>query len=200
MTVHDPSTTREGEGRRRRADAQRNLDALLDAARSVFDTTGVDTPAKQIADLAGVGVGTLYRHFPLRSDLVKAVVESNIDAIADLGPRLSAERDPADALTEWLRQYATFLGSKRGLAPALHSGDPAYRELPGYFLDRVGPALDALLESAVAAGVARSDVSAHDVLYAVANLCMPVPDGQPAYRSRLMVTVLTDGLLTRAGR
>lgn len=198
--MHDPSTPREGEGRRRRADAQRNVHALLDAARSVFDTTGVDAPAKQIADLAGVGVGTLYRHFPLRSDLVKAVVESNIDAIADLGPQLAAEHGPADALAEWLRRYATFLGSKRGLAPALHSGDPAYRELPGYFLDRVGPALGALLESAVAAGVARSDVSAHDVLHAVANLCMPVPDGQPAYRSRHMVTVLTDGLLTRAER
>ncbi|MEU0476546.1 TetR/AcrR family transcriptional regulator [Streptomyces olivaceus] len=182
-------------GRRRRVDAQRNLHALVDAARTVFDTTGVDAPAKEIADLAGVGVGTLYRHFPLRSDLVKAVVESGIDAIAALGVRLGAEEEPGDALKEWLRQYATFLGSKRGLAPALHSGDPAYKELPGYFLAKVGPALAALLDSAVAAGVVRDDVSADDVLYAVANLCMPVPVERPGYEPRRMVAVFADGLL-----
>ena len=66
--------------RRRRADAQRNVDALIEAARTVFDTSGVDAPAKEITDLAGVGVGTLYRHFPQRSDLVKAVVRAGIDA------------------------------------------------------------------------------------------------------------------------
>ncbi|MEV6130812.1 TetR/AcrR family transcriptional regulator [Streptomyces violaceusniger] len=182
-------------GRRQRADAQRNLHALVDAARAVFDTTGVDAPAKEIADLAGVGVGTLYRHFPLRSDLVKAVVEGGVDAIADLGPQLSAEHGPEDALREWLRQYTMFLGSKRGLAPALHSGDPAYKELPGYFMAKVGPVLAALLDSAVTAGVARDDVSAHDVLYAVANLCMPVPVERPGYQPQRMVAVLVDGLL-----
>ncbi|MBV7700968.1 TetR/AcrR family transcriptional regulator [Streptomyces sp. TRM70350] len=195
-----PDSSPTAGGRRQRVDAQRNLHALIEAARSVFDTTGVDAPAKQIADLAGVGVGTLYRHFPLRSDLVKAVVESAIDAIADLGPRLAAEREPADALIEWLHQYAVFLQSKRGLAPALHSGDPAYNELPGYFLDKAGPALAALLESAVAAGVARDDVSAHDVLYAIANLCMPVPVERPEYQPRHMVAVFADGLLTPARR
>ncbi|MGH3174935.1 MAG: TetR/AcrR family transcriptional regulator, partial [Streptosporangiaceae bacterium] len=75
--------------RRRRADAQRNVGALIEAARTVFATSGVDAPAKEITDLAGVGVGTLYRHFPQRSDLVKAVVESGIDAVADAGPALS---------------------------------------------------------------------------------------------------------------
>ncbi|NJP99090.1 TetR/AcrR family transcriptional regulator [Streptomyces zingiberis] len=192
-----PDTSPSGGGRRRRVDAQRNLHALVDAARLVFDTTGVDAPAKEIADLAGVGVGTLYRHFPLRSDLVKAVVETGIDGIADLGPQLSAEREPADALTEWLRRYAVFLETKRGLAPALHSGDPAYKELPGYFLEKVGPALAALLDAAVAAGVAREDVGAHDVLHAIAHLCMPVPVERPAYQPQRMVAVFADGLLTR---
>lgn len=182
--------------RRIRADAQRNVDALIKAAQTVFDTSGVDAPAKQIADLAGVGVGTLYRHFPLRSDLVKAVVESAIDSCAALGPQLRAVREPDDALAEWLRQYTEFLGTKRGLAPALHSGDPAYKELPGYFLKKVGPALTALLEDAVAAGVARDDINAHDVLYAIANLCMPVPAEAPPYHHQRMVAVFIDGLLT----
>lgn len=185
-----------GAPRRRRADAQRNVDALVKAARTVFDTSGVDAPAKEVADLARVGVGTLYRHFPLRSDLVKAVVESGIDACAAAGPRLSAVLEPAEALAEWLRQYTEFLGTKRGLAPALHSGDPAYAALPGYFLEKVGPALAALLDSASATGEVRDDISAHDLLYAIANLCMPVPDEGPAYNQR-MVAVLVDGLRTR---
>src|SRR5947209_8614372 len=83
--------------RRRRADARRNVDALIEAARTVFATSGVDAPAKEITDMAGVGVGTLYRHFPQRSDLVKAVVESSIDAVADAGPTLTAAHEPAEA-------------------------------------------------------------------------------------------------------
>ncbi|MEV1085975.1 TetR/AcrR family transcriptional regulator [Streptomyces sp. NPDC050211] len=184
-----------GAPRRMRADAQRNVDALIKAARAVFDTSGVDAPAKEIADLAGVGVGTLYRHFPLRSDLVKAVVESGIDACAAAGPQLSAVHEPGEALAEWLRQYTEFLGTKRGLAPALHSGDPAYADLPGYFLEKVGPALTALLDTAAADGAVRDDVSAHDLLYAIANLCMPVPGEGPQYNQR-MVALLIDGLRT----
>jgi AcrR family transcriptional regulator len=127
--------------RRRRADARRNVDALLEAARTVFDTSGVDAPAKEITDRAGVGVGTLYRHFPQRSDLVKAVVESGIDAVAEAGPALAATFPPADALTRWIDRFTQLLATKRGLAAALHSGDPAFAGLPDYFFQRLGPAL-----------------------------------------------------------
>ena len=144
--------------RRRRADAQRNVDALLEAARTVFDTSGVDAPAKEITDLAGVGVGTLYRHFPQRSDLVKAVVESGIDAVADAGPALAATFEPAEALTRWIDRFTELLATKRGLASALHSGDPAFAGLPGYFLERLGPALSALLDAAAAEGAIRGDI------------------------------------------
>lgn len=179
--------------RRRRADARRNVDALVKAARTVFDISGVDAPAKEIADLAGVGVGTLYRHFPLRSDLVIAVVESGIDACAAAARELGAVHEPGEALAEWLRQYTLFLGTKRGLAPALHSGDPAYEALPGYFLEKLTPALTALLGDAAASGAVRDGISAHDLLYAIANLCMPVPGEGPEY-SRRMVDLLIDGL------
>ncbi|MFF5248264.1 TetR/AcrR family transcriptional regulator [Streptosporangium sp. NPDC000095] len=188
-------TEKTGPSRRMRADAQRNVDALIEAAKTVFDTTGVDAPAKEITDLAGLGVGTLYRHFPLRSDLVKAVVESGIDAVAAAGPELSAAHEPAEALARWLRRYAELLGTKRGLAPALHSGDPAYETLSGYFIDKAGPVLTALLDAAVADGSVRDDVSARDLLYAVANLCMPVP-GEGHDHSRRMVALLIDGLRT----
>jgi AcrR family transcriptional regulator len=179
--------------RRRRADAQRNLDALLQAAVSVFATSGVDAPAKQIADLAGVGVGTLYRHFPQRSDLVKAVFQREVDACADAAPALAATHAPAMALETWLHRFTDFLATKRGLASALHSGDPAFDALPDYFMQRLGPALGSLLESAVAVGEIRVDVSAQDLLHAVSNLCMPLSSEGVDY-SRRMVTLLVDGL------
>ena len=166
--VSSPGSAGPGDGepapRRRRADARRNVDALIEAARTVFATSGVDAPAKEITDLAGVGVGTLYRHFPQRSDLVKAVVESGIDAVADAGPALSAAYEPTEALTEWIQRFTELLATKRGLASALHSGDAAFDALPGYFLERVGPTLTTLVESAAASGAIRGDVSATDLL------------------------------------
>ena len=180
-------------GRRLRADAQRNIDSLLEAAKAVFATSGVDAPAKEIADLADVGVGTLYRHFPRRSDLVKAVLQRGIDACADAAPALRAAHEPGDALAKWLQRYTEFVSTKRGLASALHSGDPAFDELPGYFMQRLEPTLGSLLEAATASGEIRGDISPKDLLYAVASLCLPVADEGVAYSQR-MVTLLIHGL------
>jgi AcrR family transcriptional regulator len=166
---------------------------LLEAARTVFATSGVDAPAKEITDLAGVGVGTLYRHFPQRSDLVKAVVESGIDAVADAGPALSAQHGSVQALTEWVRRFADLLGTKRGLASALHSGDPAFQGLPDYFLQRLEPALAALLGAAVADGAVRDDISAEDLLHAITQLCQPVP-GRGVEHNQRIVAIFLDGL------
>lgn len=179
--------------RRQRIDAQRNTGALLEAAKSAFATSGVDVPAKEIAALAGVGVGTLYRHFPRRSDLVVAVLQREIDACADAGPALSAALEPLDALTQWLRRYTTLVAAKRGLATALHSGDPAFDALPGYFWERLGPVLSDLLDAAASAGEIRADVSAKDLLTAISLLCHPAPDTGPDYSQR-MVGLLIDGL------
>ena len=176
-----------------RADAQRNIGSLLAAAKAVFGTSGVDAPAKEIADLAGVGVGTLYRHFPQRSDLVKAVLQHEIDACADAAPALAAAHEPGAALANWLHRYTEFLATKRGLATALHSGDPAFDALPGYFYERLEPALCSLLDAAAATREIRADISARDLLHAVALLCTPVADEGIAYSQR-MVTLLIDGL------
>lgn len=185
--------SRERAPRRQRADARRSIDSLLEAAKAVFATSGVDAPPKKIADLAGVGVGTLYRHFPQRSDLVKAVFQREVDACADTAPVLAAAHEPGVAVEKWLHRYTEFLATKRGLATALHSGDPAFDALPGYFLQRLGPALESLLEAASASGDIRADVSARDLLYAVASLCQPMPDEGSAYSQR-MVALLIDGL------
>jgi AcrR family transcriptional regulator len=178
---------------RRRADARRNVDALIEAARMVFASSGVDAPAKEITDLAGVGVGTLYRHFPQRADLVKAVVESGIDAVADAGAVLMAGHEPVEALAIWIHRLTELLGTKRGLASALHSGDPAFGGLPGHFRQRLGPALSALLAAAVADGAVRDDLGAEDLLHAITQLSQPVPGRELDYNQR-MVAVFLDGL------
>ncbi len=177
--------------RRVRADAQRNLDALLQSAKAVFATSGVDAPVREIADKAGVGVGTVYRHFPQRSDLIAAVFRREIDACADAAPILAAEHEPFEALASWMQRYAAFIAAKRGLAPALHSGNPAFEPLRAYFEQRLRPALRTLLQSAAAAGEVRADVDADDLLGAVASLCMPAHDDGHARR---MVALLVDGL------
>src|SRR5579871_3322793 len=105
---------RGGMDRRVRADAQRNIDALLKAALAVFATSGVDAPVREIAERAGVGVGTVYRHFPQRSDLIAAVFRREIDACADAAPLLAAECEPGEALSRWVQRYVDFIAAKRG--------------------------------------------------------------------------------------
>ncbi len=180
-----------------RADAKRNTDALLEAALAVFATSGVDAPVREIAAKAGVGVGTLYRHFPQRSDLIVAVFRHQVDACADAASALAAAHAPGEALALWLQRYADFIATKRGLATALHSGDPAYNSLPCYFHERLRPALQALLDAAVHVGEVRSDISPDDLLNMVRSLCISAQDDSD-YAHR-MVALLVDGLRYRAG-
>jgi AcrR family transcriptional regulator len=179
--------------RRVRADAQRNIDALLRSAMAVFAASGVDAPVREIAEKAGVGIGTVYRHFPQRSDLIVAVFRHEVDACADAAPVLAAGHEPGEALALWMQRYVDFIAAKRGLAAALHSGDPAFTILPAYFQKRLRPALRTLLEAAAAAGAAPAGVEPDDLLRAVASLSTPAHDGDPA-PARRMVALLVDGL------
>jgi AcrR family transcriptional regulator len=176
-----------------RADAQRNMDALLDAALAVFATSGVDAPVRQVAEKAGVGVGTLYRHFPQRTDLIVAVMRHEVDACADAASRLGAEHEPGEALSRWMQRYVDFIGAKRGLAAALHSGNPAFDALPEYFRQRMEPALRMLLKAAASAGEVRSDIAAEELLGAVSSLGMHAYQQGPKH-ARRMVSLLVDGL------
>ena len=175
-----------------RADAQRNIEALLEAALAVFATSGVDAPVRAIAEQAGVGIGTLYRHFPQRSDLIVAVFRQQVDACADAAADLAAEHTPGEALALWLQRYADFIATKHGLAAALHSGDPAYSTLPTYFDTRLRPALQGLLDAAVNAAEVRNDIAPDDLLSAVRSLCMSAHDDRDY--TRRMVALLADGL------
>jgi AcrR family transcriptional regulator len=179
--------------RRQRADAQRNVTALLEAAKTVFMSTGVDAPAKEITDLAGLGVGTLYRHFPKRSDLVVAVMEREIDDCAAAASSLAAEHEPWDALACWVDRLVELVGTKRGLAVALHSGDPAFDELPGYIMSRIEPALDGLLAAARAEGALRATVTARDLVLVIALMCQPMRGEGISFNER-MIQIFLRGL------
>jgi AcrR family transcriptional regulator len=179
--------------RRMRADARRKMDSLLQAAMEVFAKSGVDAPVREIAESAGVGLGTVYRHFPQRSDLIVAVFQTQVDACANAASEIAKKYEPGEALARWMQRYVDFFATKRGLAAALHSGDPAYTALPAYFDKRLQPALKTLLDAAVAAGIVRPAIEARDLLRAVANLCRGVHGEEPVY-ARRMVELLVDGL------
>lgn len=181
-----------------RLDAQRNIDALLAAAKEVFAAEGVDANVRTIAARAGVGTATLYRHFPLRSDLVSAVFRREIDACAAEAPTMAAAYGPDEALERWLLRYTEFVATKQGLAAALHSGDPAFSSLPAYFEEHLGGPLRTLLQDAEAEGAIRGGTDPVDLLGTVANLCIPLPGTDDHSRAARMVGLLMDGLRYRA--
>ncbi len=176
-----------------RVDAQRNIEVLLRTAMAVFAQAGVNATVRQIAEHAGVGIGTIYRHFPTRADLIAAVFRHEVDACADAAPQLVADHPPAEALLLWLLRCGAFSAATRGLGAALHGSDPAFATLPAYFDGRLRPALATLLDRAAAAGEIRRDVEPFDLLRAVAGLCAPAEHGD-AVNARRMVALLVDGL------
>jgi len=182
------------DGRPARSDARRNLHALLDAAMEVFATSGVDAPIRDIAERAGVGIGTLYRHFPKRSDLIAAVFRKEVDACAAAAATIGAQYEPVEALERWLDRFIAFVAAKRGLSAALHSGDPAYEPLPAYLMEHLAPTAACLLQAAATTGLVRSDVRPADFLMAIAHLCSPDGKGGITAESRRMVALLVDGL------
>ncbi|MEH3154082.1 MAG: TetR/AcrR family transcriptional regulator [Gordonia paraffinivorans] len=178
----------------KRADARRNADALVDAAAAAFVESGVGVPVREIATRAGVGVGTIYRHFPTRTDLIVAVYRHQVEALAEAGPRLLDESpSPREALVRWVDQFVDFLVTKHGLAEAMRSDDAAFDGLHSWFLDRLVPACDHIRQAAVAAGDVRGDVGAIEVMRGVGNLCIGAGTDS-RYDARRMVGVLLDGL------
>ena len=179
---------------KRRADVERNERALLDAAATVFATSGVDATVREVAAAAGVGMGTLYRHFPTRADLVVAVYRHQIDACADAGPALLASASsPFAALLDWIHLFVDFLGTKHGLASVMQGDPTGFSALHTLFLDRLMPVLSDLLTAARAEGEVVADISAYELLRAVGDLCAwAVPDSN--YDVRRIVTLLVTGL------
>ncbi|QOV36930.1 TetR/AcrR family transcriptional regulator [Streptomyces ferrugineus] len=178
----------------KRKDARRNQQTLLDAAAAVFVAKGVDAPVRDIAAEAGVGLGTIYRHFPTRADLIIAVYRHQVDACAEAGPALlTTSATPYAALRQWIDLFVDFLVTKHGLAAVLRSDSAGFDALHAYFLDRLVPVCAQLLEAATAAGEIRPGIEAYELMRGVGNLCVGA-DSDPRYDARRLVELLVAGL------
>ena len=185
---------------RRRSDARRNEQALLEAAAAAFVEAGVEVPVRVIAARAGVGIGTIYRHFPTRADLIIALYRHQVEACAAAGPALLADcATPREALARWVEEFTGFLVTKHGLAAVLRSDQASFAALHAYFLDRLVPVCGELLAAAAAAGQVRSDVDGYQLMRAVGGLCVDAGD-ERRYDARKMVRVLLDGLASGPDR
>ncbi|MGX9890390.1 TetR/AcrR family transcriptional regulator [Streptomyces sp. NPDC002276] len=199
MSENDADTGRatqpkKGDGQSKRADARRNKETLLDAAAKIFVASGVDAPVRDIAREAGVGLGTIYRHFPTRADLVIAVYRHQVEACAEAGPTLLASSaTPYAALREWIGLFVDFLVTKHGLAAVLRSDTAGFESLHSYFLDRLLPVCAELFDAAATAGEVRSDLTAYELMRGVGNLCVGA-EGDDRYDALRLVDVLVAGL------
>jgi AcrR family transcriptional regulator len=176
--------------RPRRADARANNDKLVAAARALFTEKGTSAPLEEVAERAGVGIGTLYRHFPTRHALLEAVYVDEVEAMARAATELE-ELPPWDALSQWLHQYFGFAATKRALNEALMETDPSSNVLLTCRTAIVG-AGTTLVERAQDAGVVRNDTTFVDIVRMVGAIAM-VPTEDPEQKKRLLELAL-DGL------
>ncbi|OZM21596.1 TetR family transcriptional regulator [Klebsiella variicola] len=167
-----------------RADARRNHEQLLKTASTLFREKGVMVPMKDIAREAGIGVGTLYRHFPHRADLIAAVFRNEVDECAMAAERLCQEFSSCEALERWIALYVQLIVTKRGLASVLHSGESAYADLPAYFETRLVSSLEKLLPHVT--GNIRDNTLVTDILRGIALLCAPAAKGDLLQTQRLV--------------
>jgi AcrR family transcriptional regulator len=182
---------------RKRSDARRNEETLLAAAAAAFVASGVDVPVRDIATLAGVGVGTIYRHFPTRADLIVAVYRHQVEACAEAGPNLLRENSSAHAaLAKWIDLFVDFLVTKHGLASALQSQSASFETLHAYFIDRLLPVCTQMIEVASATGEIVPDVDAYGLMRGIGNICIGA-DTDPDYDARRMVQLVISGLRPR---
>ncbi|MFC0038434.1 TetR/AcrR family transcriptional regulator [Actinomadura rayongensis] len=180
-------------GRRRRADAQRNYDLLVAAARDVFHDHGVDAPLDDIARRAGVGNATMYRHFPTRRELIIAVYADEVAALCDRSRSLLTVDPPGDALFGWLRDFVAHVATKRELALSITDDRTGQRSaLFDHWHDSMHTAASALLTRAQSAGAVRPDLSATELLALANGIALTATDAARTERLLLLVRQGTD--------
>ncbi len=183
-----------------RADAARNRNKLLDAATTAFTDRGVDVSLEDIARSAGVGIGTLYRHFPTREDLVMAVYGHQVDALVQRSHELPEQLPPGEALHEWMRGFVDYYAVKMGMVNLLRSMMEGSRaEAFQCAREQLLEAAERVLQPAIDAGAVRADVTAQELSRALGGICLAssTPDGQAT--SLAIVDLVFDGLRFGAG-
>jgi AcrR family transcriptional regulator len=183
--------------RKPRADAVRNYERVLEAAKAVFSQGGAEASLEAVAKHAGVGIGTLYRHFPTREILYEAVYRREVEQLVELAEDLKTEAAPTEALRRWLRANVEFIATKKGMAAALALAAHGSTDLVAYSLDRLTRAVGDLLRRAVAAGEIRADIGPEDLLRALVGMCYT--QDRPGWQVSVLrlVDVFVDGLRCR---
>src|SRR5260370_27792246 len=191
MKLSEPGT------RKPRADAVRNRERVLEAAKVVFSTGGPEASLEAVARAAGVGIGTLYRHFPTREALFEAVYRREVQQLADLAEQLKQEAQPIEALRQWMRSNVRFVATKKGMSAALALAAYKNSELYSFSFDQLTKAVGGLLDRAIAAGEIRDDISPEDLLRALVGMCYM--QDQPGWQASVLrlVDVFIDGLRVR---
>ena len=180
--------------RKPRADSVRNRKRVLEAAKAVFAEGGPAGSLEAVARQAGVGVGTLYRHFPTRQALFEAVYRHEVQQLMELSEQLATDMPPLEALRRWMHANVEFVARKKGMSVALAVAVHASSDLKAYSMDRLGQALETLLRRAVEAGAIRDDISAEDILRTIVGLCYM--HDQPGWQGNVLrlLDVFVDGM------
>lgn len=185
--------------RHARSDAVRNRVRLVEAAAQAFSERGEDASLEDVAKRAGVGIGTLYRHFPTRDALVEAAYRREVEVLCERADELLATLPPDEALEAWMQRFVSYVAAKRGMASALKSmmstGSTLFEECRA----QMNAAAARLLAAAAAAGAVRSDVDANDLVRAMSGICLATDQEGWADQSRRLVALLLDGLRYGAG-
>jgi AcrR family transcriptional regulator len=184
--------------RKPRADAIRNRERVLEAAKTVFSAGGPDASLEAVARAAGVGIGTLYRHFPTREALFEAVYRREVQQLADLAEQLKQQQaQPVNALRQWMRSIVRFVATKKGMSAALALAADKNSELVSYSSNRLTRAVGELLDRAIATGEIRGDIGPEDLLRALVGMCYM--HDQPGWQTSVLrlVDVFIDGLRKR---
>jgi AcrR family transcriptional regulator len=177
-----------------RADAQRNRDNLAQAASLAFAEHGIDTSLEEIAERAGVGIGTLYRHFPTREHLVEVVYAREVQALCQAADDLAKKHPPDVALAEWMQRFVDYIAAKRGMAASLKlllaSNSEFFAEASG----KIPAALQRLIDAATANGAIRADIDSSDLMNALSGIYSAPQTPDWRERSRRLVALVMDGL------
>ena len=186
--------------RKPRADALRNRERVLEAARTVFSTGGPEASLEAVAKTAGVGIGTLYRHFPTREALFDAVYRHEAQQLAALAERLQTAASPVEALRRWMYSLVKFVATKKGMSAALALAISKDSDLFSYSSDLLMRSAGRLLDRAMAAGEIRNDIGPDDLIRTLVGMCYT--HDQPGWQKSVLrlVDIFIDGLRNRAKR
>jgi AcrR family transcriptional regulator len=183
-----------------RADARRNRERLLEVAARAFSETGTDASLEAIAKDAGVGIGTLYRHFPTREALLEAAYRNELARVCDSVTELLSQLPPDQAMRRWMDLFIDYLATKQGMADALKAVIASGEEDPfAESLDRISTAISTLLHAGAEVGVLRSDVDPLDVGFSLGGVLLITSDKGLRDRAGRMLDLLLDGLRYRSG-